>query len=53
MTKKYSEFREGMRPKTPTESAPRAAVLLAANIMAIAGMVLVFDDDEGDAAQED
>ncbi len=46
MAKKFSELRETMRSEARAESDNRAAKLLAASIMAIAGMLLVFEDDE-------
>lgn len=53
MVKKIGEFSDETRPRTRAGSDPHAAALLVANIIAIAGMVLVFDDDEGDPDPED
>jgi hypothetical protein len=52
MDKKSSEFSEETRPRTRVGSDPHAAAVLVANIIAIAGMLLVFDDDESEPGQE-
>ena len=46
MIKKSSEPREKTRSETRAEFERRAGKLLAGNIIAIAAMMLLFDDDE-------
>jgi hypothetical protein len=46
MAKKSSERGETTRREARTEGDHRAGKLLAGTIIAIAGMMLVFDDDE-------
>ena len=46
MTKKSSESREKTRSDTRAEFERRAGKLLAGNIIVLAAMMLVFDDDE-------
>jgi hypothetical protein len=46
MAQKFSEPREHNRRETRAESENRAAKLLAAQVMALAAIALLFDDED-------
>jgi hypothetical protein len=50
MAQKFSEPRDHGRRETRAESERRSAKLLAAQVMALAAIELLFDDDEDDSS---